>query len=406
MDVRSAALAVGVWAILSGNVAIARAQTPAEPPAQEPGAAPVADVLSFLLLNQSVPTGDFVKDAEAAAETADTVTRLLLAELTTLPLGSSSAGFTYRVNPQLGTVDRASESFGPFFAERSLTSGRGQASVGVTMQFADYTRLDDVALDSGSLITTANQFTDEPAPFDVEALTLRIRSRTLTFLGNVGLTDWLDVGVAVPVVSLSIEGSRLNTYRGQRLLQASASADTTGFGDMAIRAKGRLFGQRGTGLAVVAETRLPTGREQDLLGSGEASFTALLVGAYEPGRLAAYANAGLTRGGRLDELTYRGAVSFSVSPRLTVLGELLGRRIDGVGRLAQARAPHPTIAGVETLRLITTDASVDITAMTAGVRWNVAGPWLVNAALTLPVVNHGLRSKRTFLVGLDYAFGG
>jgi hypothetical protein len=402
---RALVVCCAVWLVVGAGAPVA-AQDPGEPPAQQNRDAPVGDVLTFLLTNQSVPTGDFVKDTEAAAVTAGTISRLLLTELTTLPLGSSSAGFTYRVNPELGTVERASQSFGPFFAERSLTAGRGQASVAVTLQFANYTRLNDVALDSGTLVTTANQFRDEAEPFDVEALTLEIQSRTLTVLGNVGLTDWLDVGVAVPIVSLSLEGSRVNTYRGERLLQATGTAETTGLGDMALRAKVRLYGEAASGLALVGESRLPTGSEENLLGSGEASYSAMLVGSFEPGRFAAHANAGLTRGGLLDEVTYRGAISFAASPRITLLGEVLGRRLEGIGRLAQERAAHPTIAGVDTLRLISTGSNVNTTAATAGVRWNVAGAWLINAGVTVPVRNHGLRSQSTVVVGLDYAFGG
>ncbi len=369
--------------------------------------APVSEVLSFLLTNQSVPTGDFIKDAQAAAVTRDTISRLLLVELTTLPLSSSSAGFTYRFNPALGTIERASQGFGPFFAERSLTAGKHQASFGVSVQFADYSQLNGVDLEGGTFVTTANQFRDESTPFDVETLTLDLKSRTLTFLGNVGISDRVDVGFAVPVVSLSLEGSRVNVYRGQTLLQASATADTTGMGDMAVRGKVRLSGgETSSGLAVVAEVRLPTGDEEDLLGSGEASFTTMIVGSYEPGRLAAHVNAGITGGGLLDEVSYRGAVSFSASPRVTLLGELLGRRIADVGQLTQERVPHPSIAGVDTIRLVTTGTSVNSTALTGGVRWNVGGSWLLNASITVPLVNRGLRPQATTLVGVDYAFGG
>ena len=87
----------------------------------------VSDVLSFLLTNRAVQTDDFERDAAAATATRDTVTTLLGAELATLPPSLSSAGFTYRFNPMLGTAERASASFGSFFTERSLTSGRGQA---------------------------------------------------------------------------------------------------------------------------------------------------------------------------------------------------------------------------------------------------------------------------------------
>jgi hypothetical protein len=115
----------------------------------------VVDTLSFLLTTQAVPTGDFIKDQQSAEITRDTIGRLLLTELTTTPLSSSSGGFSYRFNPTLGTVERASESFGAFFTERSLTVGNRRASVGVQAQVARYSNLDDYSLRDGTFITTA-----------------------------------------------------------------------------------------------------------------------------------------------------------------------------------------------------------------------------------------------------------
>lgn len=399
---RPARVGIAAACLLAAAVS-AYAQDPTD---EAPERTPVGEVLSFLLTNQAVATGDFVKDAAATAIAADAVARLLQAELTTLPLGSSSAGFTYRLNPQLGTVERASQSFGPLFVERSVTAGRGRWSVGMTLQLANYSELNDVELDSGTLVTIANQFRDEPQAFDVETLSLEIRSRTVTFLGTAGLTDWLDVSAAVPVVSLALEGRRTNTYRGQQLLQASGAAEATGLGDMAIRAKARLYEARGTGLALVGEMRLPTGREEDLLGSGEASVAAMLVGSYEPGRLALHGNLGLTRGGLLDEVGMRAAASYSPSVTVTLLTEVVVRHLSGIGRLTGQREPHPTVEGVDTFRLITSGSSVSSSVVTGGVRWNVAGAWLINGGVTFPVVNHGLRPKPTVLVGLEYAFGG
>lgn len=389
-------------ACLLGGAAAAHAQ---DPPASAPERVRIGEVLSFLLTNQAVATGDFVKDTEAAAIAADAVARLLQAELTTLPLGSSSAGFTYRLNRELGTVERASQGFGPLFAERSATAGRGQWSLGMTLQVANYSELNDVDLDSGTIVTVANQFRDELQPFDVETLRLQIRSRTVTFLGTAGVADWLDISAAVPVVWLALEGQRTNTYRGQQLVQATGAAEVTGLADMAIRAKVRLYGASGTGLALVGETRLPTGREKDLLGSGEASFAAMLVGSYEPGRLALHGNLGLTRGGLLNEVGMRAAASFSPSLKVTLLAEVAGRHLTGIGRLTGQREPHPTVVGVDTFRLITSGASVNSGVVSGGVRWNVAGAWLINGGVTVPVVNHGLRPTPTILVGLERAFG-
>jgi hypothetical protein len=34
------------------------------------------------------------------------------------------------------------------------------------------------------------------------------------------------------------------------------------------------------------------------------------------------------------------------------------------------------------------------------------GTWLLNASVTFPLANKGLRSETTTLVGIEYAFGG
>ena len=66
----------------------------------------VTDVLTFLLTNRSIPTGDFVRDEQAAVETRDVLARFLSLELATIPVSSSAGGFTYRLDPALGMVVR------------------------------------------------------------------------------------------------------------------------------------------------------------------------------------------------------------------------------------------------------------------------------------------------------------
>src|SRR6185312_9478122 len=140
-----------------------------------------ADVVSFLVTNQSVQTGDFQKDQAAAAATRDTITRALLVNLASVPIATSSSGFAYRLDPELGTMNRVSDSFGTFFVERASTSGRGRVSFGASGSAANYDQLDGLDLRDGTLVTTANIFRDETAPFDTESLTLKMRTSTLTF---------------------------------------------------------------------------------------------------------------------------------------------------------------------------------------------------------------------------------
>ena len=196
----------------------------------------VTDVVAFLVTNQSVATGDFVKDRQAAEAAGATISRALLVDLTSVPLATSSSGFLYRLNPQLGTVERATESFGGFFVERALTAGRGRASFGVTTATSGFNRLDGRSLTDGTLVTVANRFRDESTPFDTESLTLHIRSSTMTMIGSVGITDRLEVGAAVPLVRLTLDGERLNVYRGTAFRQATGTATASGVADIAVRA--------------------------------------------------------------------------------------------------------------------------------------------------------------------------
>ena len=58
----------------------------------------------------------------------------LATQFATFPLGSSTGGLTYVFDESLGTLRRGSASFGPLFAERALTIGRGKLSAGFNYQ--------------------------------------------------------------------------------------------------------------------------------------------------------------------------------------------------------------------------------------------------------------------------------
>src|SRR4051812_22467692 len=309
------------------------------------GAQTVTDVLGFLVTNQSVSTGSPERDREAAQATSTTISRALAANLATLPVTSSSGAFVYRLNPELGTVERATHSFGPFFTERAATTGRGQASFGLTLQQLHFTSLDGRDLRDGSLITTANQFTDEATPFDVDRLTLDINASVATLYGNIGVTDRLDVGFAVPFVAMTLDGSRVNTYRGRTFTQATANARSVGVADLVVRTKYNVAGDAASGFAAVVDLRLPTGREEDLLGAGSMSARFSAIGSVEQGRVSAHANSGISVGGLAREISYGGALSVAASDHVSVIGELIGRWIDSPGHIVPITAAHPALAG-------------------------------------------------------------
>jgi hypothetical protein len=365
----------------------------------------MSDALTFLLTNESVSTGDFARDRSAADATSATISRLLLANLATLPVASSSSGFVYRLNPELGTVERASQTFGPFFVERALTAGRGQASFGITYQHLQFASLDGRNLRDGSLVTTANQFVDEASPFDEDRLTLDITARVATLYGNVGITDRLDVGVAVPMVDLAMDGSRVNTYRGRTFTQATASARAIGLADIVARTKYTVYDEDGSALAAAVDVRLPTGRQEDLLGTGTTSVKLGAIGSLEHGRTATHVNAGVTLGGLAREIDYGAAFGFAASARATISGEVLGRWIDGAGQIVAVTSPHPTLQQVETARLTSDNAPLNAVTVVPGVKWNLSSTWVLSANVAVPLTTGGLTTRVTPFVGVDYAVG-
>jgi hypothetical protein len=159
-----------------------------------------------------------------------------------------------------------------------------------------------------------------------------------------------------------------------------------------------------SGLAVGAEARLPTGREEDLLGAGRASVTPRFVGSYEYDRVGLHGEVGYTFRGVSEALSYAGAVTAVAAPRLTLVGELLGRRLKGVGRLTETMLPHPRLAGVDTIRLTSSGETADRLVAVAGFKWNVATTWLLTANVLRPLTDVGLSAPWVPSVTFDYWF--
>ncbi|MGE3707491.1 MAG: hypothetical protein AB7I13_19640 [Vicinamibacterales bacterium] len=375
------------------------ASFPAEVLAQQP----VSEVLEFLITNQSIRTGSFDRDRAAAQATSDTISRALLASLSTLPVSSSSGAFVYRWNVELGTAERSTASFGPVLTERTVTAGRGRGSLGLSFQHLRFTSLGGRALRDGTLVTTANRFTDEAEPFDVDQLSLAIDADIVTLHGNLGVTDNLEVAVAVPVVGLRMEGSRQNVYRGRAFTEASASVQVVGLADIVTRAKYSVVTEDGFGLGATVEGRVPSGKRADLLGAGSYSGRFLLVGSAERGRTTLHANAGVSVGGFARDVSAAAAASVVLHDRLTVVGELVGRRLNRPGRVTLTSAPHPVLSGVETLRLSADGGSSTLLTFAPGLKWNAGSTWVVLASASIPLRRDGLTAPFAPFIGLDWS---
>jgi hypothetical protein len=364
----------------------------------------IVSELGALLTEQRPTVPTFVPDPAAAVATATTVAGLFAVELSNLPLASSSGGFVYRLNPSLGLVERASDGFGPFFTERILRNSRGQTSIGFSLQGASFTSLQGADLTTGTFPTNAARLTGATQAFSVDTLNLELDGRSFTGFMSYGITDRLAIGAAVPIVHVRFNGERTRTVNGVSTLMSSQSGSATGLGDMSVQGRYIVSGGSLRGLSVGGDLRFPTGREEDLLGSGDMALRMLGIGSWEEGQVALHANGGVGLGGASREIFWSTATTFAATPRVTVVGEVMGRRLSELSLVADVYEPHPLIAGVETMRWLPNEPGVHTMFVVTGAKWNLASSWLLNTNLLIRVTDAGLRARVTPAISLDYAF--
>src|SRR6266850_4988841 len=106
-----------------------------------PVGTPLANVIRDLYaeeINLNVALGASPEAALGDFAESFIITQAIGNQLSTFPLGSSAGGFTWSLNPGVGVFSRSTNSFGPLFAERALTVGRGKMNVGFNFQHTSY----------------------------------------------------------------------------------------------------------------------------------------------------------------------------------------------------------------------------------------------------------------------------
>lgn len=371
-------------------------------------------------------------------ETADLINQVsgqIGSQLSNFPLGSSAGGFTYGFDPELGTFSRTTETFGPAFAERAASAGKGRVSFGMAYRHAAYDSLDGHDLKAGDIAFNLFHQRLTPASYvegDVvqAALRLSLRSDTTSFLFNYGVTNHLDVGLAVPVVRVQMDLSYKATIldfatrtvspgthvfaNGAKTQTFSASGSAAGVGDVVLRTR-YSFARRGVGgVALGLDVRLPTGDDDNMLGTG-ASQTKIFVIASGGGRFSPHLNAGYTASSGNasipDETNYAGGFEYGATPRVTLNADVLGRFSRDALRLRTTSVAHqyqqgPT-AAIERTTLSSIAVSPDSLATNLGAFGLKVNPWrnlLLSAHLLLPLSEAGLRSRASVVAGFDYSF--
>ena len=364
----------------------------------------------------------------------------IVSQLSTFPVGTPAGGFTYTFDPSLGTYSRSSTTFGPSFLDRALTIGRGRVNVGASYQHASFNSFAGRDLQGGDVRFYLTHQPTGGVFFEGDlvetALDLKLKTDTFSLLANYGITDRLDVGVAVPILHVSLNAaidatvlrlatlesgptSTIHTFPGGGSTgHFEDSGSATGVGDIVVRGKYHFLSRAGGGLAAALDLRLPTGDEENLLGTGTTQAKVVLVGSTATTRFSPHFNIGYTWSGTssnaflnvTDELNYGAGTEVAVSPRLTLNLDFLGRQLIDAGRLVDETRTFnwTTQGGVRGSTSLNEfgfrEGSLNLLTSAVGIKFNPGRNLLISANVLFPINNAGIRSNPVPVIGFDYAF--
>ena len=382
-----------------------------------------------------------------AQETLRQLNRGIAAQLSTFPLGSSSSGFTYDFDPELGVFNRSTETFGPVFAERALTAGKGKFSFGVTQLAATYDSFEGQDLGEGDIkLYLLHQDLAAPGHLDPatwfegdiieSALTIDLENDTTVLYANYGVTDRLDIGVAVPYVRLDMTAridatiERLATaadpfevhvFPGDGDLTESfvESGSAEGIGDMVVRAKYNFYRGTGVNAAVATDLRLPTGDTDDLLGSGATQVKLFGIVGYAGKRFSPRASWGYTfssggadfMGELPDEISYTAGFDAGLHSRVTLTADFVGRTLLDADRLVLEEQTFqavgrtdPTVHETTHLSPTIVTGNLNVLLGSVGLKVNPVGRLLLVGNVLLAIGEGGLQDDVTPVLGIEYSF--
>jgi hypothetical protein len=365
----------------------------------------------------------------------------LAGQLTSLPLPSPASGFTYAFDPATGTFTRSTQSFGPILTERAETIGRGRMSFGYNFQYFSFDAVEGVELSRVPAVFTHDDFQLGGGRADIVTTmnTVEATVGQMTGVFTYGITDRLDVSIAVPVVRTSLrvvskatiqrlgtgDAAPVHFFRNPDLpggygddREFASRGEASGLGDIILRAKGTIFREGHRGLAAGIDLRLPSGDEEDLLGTGAAgvkAFTALslLYGRFSPHVNVGYQwNGSSVLGGDVssgvsgdlpDQFSYAVGADYGLSERMSLALDLLGRHVIDSPRLVRRPLELSGSFAGGTFDDITFEhESFSALDAATGIKVNLGRRMLINFNLRFKLNDNGLTDRVTPLIGFEY----
>lgn len=359
------------------------------------------------------------------------ITEAVAKTASNLPISSSNSGVSYSIVN--GLPVRTTTSAGPVFAERSRTLGKGRLFVGTNFSAIRFTSLNGVPLDElgfnfGHEDTPPSPDTLGDPAFENDIIRmnmgLEVNQVVASIFATWGVTDFLDIGVAIPFVRVQLNGTsvaqidpfgattphRFGGTDADPVLRASSTVDgsAAGIGDVVGRLKVNLGQSTRMGAALLGEVRLPTGDEENLLGSGATSVRAMGVFSMLFGSLEARFNGGyVVRTGELQNDGIGASLGFDnlLTPWMTLAVDVLGEWQVGESKITLPPPIHintPFDRVYQSTNLPQRDDNRLDASL--GLKFNVRGGTVVVMNGIIPIRKVSLQPDFVWTMGLEFNF--
>jgi len=383
----------------------------------------------------SFPSGDF------SVRTLTGLGSGIATQLTTLPIPSSASGFVYEFDRSSGVYSRTEQSFGPIVSERAETVGKNKFSFMYSYQQFKLNNIDGNNLHSIGAVFVHKFDPDLPPEFLKDVVTsnanVDLNVGQFTVAGTYGLTNSVDLSIAVPIVSLKLGLTSTDTIQRigtkgttdemgvpvhflgspsnpQSQQTFSRSQSVSGVGDVILRIKGTAKRWGHAALAFGTDVRLPTGDEYNLLGSGAVGIKPLIILSGVYGKISPHINLGYQWNGKSvlageiatgyrrhlpSSVAYAVGVDARATKRLTLDFDILGQEFIGLDRIRSIkyREDSYTFADIAFAR-----DNANISNGSVGFKYNLAGTMLFYFNLAIKMNDAGLRSTVMPLFGITY----
>lgn len=346
-------------------------------------------------------------------------------ELVDFVVASPSGGFTVGFSKRSRSFLPRSTSYGPTFAERALTQGRGTWSAGIDYQFYSYGHVvGSPRVSSSTLYLFGNQVLWEVST------ALRMTRDQLNTHVTYGLSDHIDISALMPVISTRVEGTQALGVPGRQPdLRFAFTAAGEGLGDIVLGAKVAGWELKSSRIGLQGSVAFATGNTATLSGLGYSRVKMSGVWSSAPhGLFQPHANlavtAPLTTSTRAFDINMD---QYSLTPKVleVVAGvDLAASRafttsVDVVvrGAIDSARVEYGRVDAIfplgilidgrvrccidrnQTYYPVAASATTGIVAF--GGKWNVAPHVLVIGNAVLPFGRYTIRPRPTVSIGVE-----